>query len=157
MSGDRSSPRFEIVASTRRSWSREQKSAIVAEIGVGDATLSEVARRHGIHTSLLFRWRREFELAVADVEHRAPLPRPALSFVPVTLPPVTLPPVALPPSALPPPTFSPPDLSSPRAPAPPSKAGRIDVVLSGGRTVRVDSDVDTTALLRIVAALEGKS
>ena len=57
MSGDRTTPRFEVIATTRRSWSREQKRAIIAEIDVGGATLSEVARRHGIHTSLLFRWR----------------------------------------------------------------------------------------------------
>jgi hypothetical protein len=32
MSGDRASPRYDVVATTRRSWSREQKKAIVAEI-----------------------------------------------------------------------------------------------------------------------------
>ena len=55
MSGDRTTPRYDVVATTRRSWSPEQKTAIVAEIDVGGATLSEVARRHGIHSSLLFR------------------------------------------------------------------------------------------------------
>ena len=56
MSGNRTTPRFQVIASTRRSWSREQKrAAILGEIGVGEATLSDVARRHGIRTSLLFR------------------------------------------------------------------------------------------------------
>ena len=59
MSGGRTTPRFDVVATTRRRWSREQKRAIVAEIDVGGATLSEVARRHGIHASLLFRWRKD--------------------------------------------------------------------------------------------------
>ena len=59
MSGDRTTPRFEVIASTRRSWSVTQKRAIIGEIGIGEATLSDVARRHGIHTSLLFRWRRD--------------------------------------------------------------------------------------------------
>ena len=59
MSGDRTIPRFDVVATTRRRWSKEQKRAIVAEIDVDGATLSEVARRHGIHASLLFRWRKE--------------------------------------------------------------------------------------------------
>lgn len=149
MSGDRASPRYEVVASTRRSWSRGQKCAIVAEIGIGDATLSSVARRHGIHTSLLFRWRRDLEAEDVANKHRAPPSRPAVSFVPVTLP-VTLP-ATLPPMTLPPP--NPPQ----RAPAPPVKAGMIDVVLSGGRTVRVDANVDTAVLLRIVAALESQS
>ena len=58
MSGDRTTPRFDVVATTRRSWSQSQKRAIVAEIDVGGATLSEVARRHGMHSSLLFRWRK---------------------------------------------------------------------------------------------------
>ena len=53
MSGVETTPRFEVVATTRRSWSWAQKRSIVAEIA-GEATLSQVARRHGIHTSLLF-------------------------------------------------------------------------------------------------------
>ena len=35
MSGDRNSPRFDVVASTRRQFSREQKLAIVAEVESG--------------------------------------------------------------------------------------------------------------------------
>jgi transposase len=46
-------------ARRRRSWSKEQKKAIVTEIDVGGAPLSEVARRHGVHTNVLFRWRRD--------------------------------------------------------------------------------------------------
>ena len=58
MSGDRTTPRYDVVATTRRSWSGAQKKAIIAEIDIGGVTLSEVARRHGIHSSLLFRWRK---------------------------------------------------------------------------------------------------
>lgn len=36
----------------RRSWSREQKTAIVAEIAVGGATLSEMARRHALNVDM---------------------------------------------------------------------------------------------------------
>ena len=139
MSGDRSTPRFEVVASTRRSWSRARKLALVAEIGVGDTTVSEVARRHGIHTSLLFRWRRDLEPAARPEAHgtapaRPAAPRPALGFMPVML--------------------APPKLSPPSAPSPQPKAGVIEIELAGGRIVRVAADVDTTALLRLVAALE---
>ena len=138
MSGDRSTPRFEVVASTRRSWSRARKLALVAEIGVGDATVSEVARRHGIHTSLLVRWRRDLEPAARPEAHgHAPASsasRPALGFLPVMLPP--------------------PMLSPPCAPSPQPKGGVIEIELAGGRIVRVAADVDTTALLRLVAALE---
>jgi transposase len=54
-----------MVASTRRQFSRDQKRTIVAEVERG-ATVSEVPRRHNVHTSLLFRWRREF----ASAHHR---------------------------------------------------------------------------------------
>ena len=142
MSGDRSTPRFDVVATTRRSWSNEQKRAMVAEIGVGDATLSQVARRHGIHTSLLFRWRRDLGTPLAAVTREmpraqsvtppaAPSPRPALSFVPVTLPPPSPPP-------------------APKSP----KTGGIEIVIAGGRTVRVGTDVDTDVLVAIIDALE---
>mgnify|MGYP003337927511 CR=1 FL=1 len=138
MSGDRTTPRFDVVATTRRSWSTEQKKAIVAEVDVGGATLSEVARRHSIHASLLFRWRKALgsvmgpapnEADAADASGSAPL---ALRFVPVALP-ASLPPA--PPSA-------------------PAKSCTIEVVLDGGRTLRVAADVDAAALVRIIEALE---
>ena len=135
MSGDRTSPRYDVVATTRRSWSREQKKAIVAEIDVGGATLSEVARRHGIHSSLLFRWRKTFGLGVgappiaSGVATSAP---PAPRFMPVMLPP---------PSSLEPANV-------------PVRTSTIEVVLAGGRTLRVGADIDMAALLRIVDALE---
>ena len=143
MSGDRATPRFDVVATTRRSWSNEQKRSMVAEIGVGDVTLSQVARRHGAHASLLFRWRRDLGSTLAAVAREAPrvppaatpaalAPRPALSFVPVTLP------------------ASPAPKSAPRS-------GLIEIVIAGGRTVRVGTDVDTAALVRIVVALEAEA
>ena len=130
MSGDRTTPRFEVIASTRRSWSVTQKRAIIGEIGIGEAALSDVARRHGIHTSLLFRWRRDLG---------AEVPATALSFVPVMLrPPAPSAPVAVP-CAIKSAAMEP---------------GIIEIVIAGGRTVRVGSDVDAAALVRIIAALE---
>jgi transposase len=119
MSGDRTSPKFEVIASTRRRWRREQKLAILAEVDAPGGSVSEVARRHALHTSLLFRWRRELS------RRRPSAPAsPAPSFVPVRLPPA------------------------------PARPGTIEVVLVGGRTIRVGADVDMGALLRIVEALE---
>ena len=144
MSGDRTTPRFEVIASTRRSWSVTQKRAIIGEIGIGEATLSDVARRHGIHTSLLFRWRRDLGtevLATASEPHRGmpSAPRPALSFVPVML----TPPAQSAPAAVP---------CAIKSAA--MEPGLIEIVIAGGRTVRVGPDVDAAALLRIIAALE---
>lgn len=128
MSGDRTSQRFDVVASTRRSWSREQKLAIVAEVEAPGASVSQVARRHGVHASLLFRWRRDLKAKPGAPASESPAPPPIQRFVPVMLPP-------------------------PDAPAP-AKPGHIEITIAGGRTVRVGADVDTAALVRIIAALE---
>jgi len=134
MSGDRTTPRFDVVATTRRRWSRVQKRAIVAEIDVDGASLSEVARRHGIHASLLFRWRKElgsvFAAPSGSAEPTAGLATPR--FLPVMLP-------------------------APAVQAPTQESantGAIEIVLGGGRRVRVGADVDTEALTRIIDALE---
>jgi transposase len=131
MSGVRTSARGDVGARRRRSWSTEQKKAIVAEIDVDGATLSEVARRHGVHANVLFRWRRELGSAKGAPPGDAATATavPAMSFVPLTL-------------------------SSPASTLP--RPGTIEIVLDGGRTVRVGSDVDTAALVRIVEALEAR-
>jgi transposase len=127
MPGVRTIPGSAVGARRRRSWSAEQKKAIVAEIDLVGATLSEVARRHGVHANVLFRWRRELGSATGAATATA---APATRFIPVTL-------------------------SSPSMPAStPTTAGTIEIVLAGGRTVRVGADVDTAALVRIVEALE---
>jgi transposase len=127
MSGDRTSPRYEMIASTRRRWRREQKLAILAEVDVPGGSVSEVARRHALHTSLLFRWRRDLAKRT-----RSASASPEPSFLPVRLPP-----------------------SVPALPAP-ARSGTIEVVLAGGRTLRVGADVDVAALVRIVEALEAR-
>ena len=53
--------RVEVVTSVqrRRRWSREEKERLVAATLEADAVVSEVARREGVHSSQLFRWRRQ--------------------------------------------------------------------------------------------------
>ena len=116
MSGVRTSARGDVGARRRRSWSTEQKKAIVAEIDVDGATLSEVSRRHGVHVNVLFRWRRELWSAMGTPPDDAATATaaPATRFVPVTL--------STPASTL-------------------TRPGTIEIVLDGGRTVRVGSDV----------------
>lgn len=48
--------------SNRRSFSEAQKRAMVAETEAPGATVSAVARRHGVVTSMLFRWRTQMGL-----------------------------------------------------------------------------------------------
>jgi transposase len=49
-------------AGRRRSWSVDQKAAIVAQSYDGSASVCDVARRHGLTPSQLFAWRREARL-----------------------------------------------------------------------------------------------
>ena len=136
MSGDGGSRRYDIVAETRRRWSRAEKRAIVAEASAPGVNVSEVARRHGIKPSLLFRWKNQ----VADATEESVEPTNCASdrspsFVPVALPaPAAY--AALPPAA-------------------PRPASTIEIELVTGRRVRVDAMIDTVALRRIIDALEG--
>jgi transposase len=117
-----------MIASPRRRWRREQKLAILAEVDAPGGSVSDVARRHGLHTSLLFRWRRDLAKRT-----RSASASPEQSVLPVRLPPPSVP-------ALP----------------APARPGTIEVMLAGGRTLRVGADVDTAVLVRIVEALEAQ-
>jgi len=66
-------------AGRRRSWSAEEKARIVAESLTPGASVSAVARRHGLMSSQIFRWRR---MNGAAKPVAAP---PALSFAPVVV------------------------------------------------------------------------
>ena len=136
MSGDRTGARFDVVASTRRQFSREQKRAIVAEVERG-STVSEVARRHNVHTSLLFRWRREAAGASSpgSVPPQRPEPK-AAAFLPVR--------VVAPASST----------STEPRPEPPRRSTIIEIELVTGRKLRVGADIDIAMLKRIIAALE---
>lgn len=43
----------------RRRWSEDQKLSVLAEVGVGGATVAEVARRHDLTRQHIYQWRRE--------------------------------------------------------------------------------------------------
>jgi len=61
----------------RRRWSEEAKAAIVAEASRPGASVSFVARRHGLHPNQVFTWRRELRERAA--------PAAAVSFAAVRL------------------------------------------------------------------------
>jgi transposase len=66
--------RFEVLGvERRRRWSREAKAAVVAEASLAGASVSWVARRHGLHPNQVFTWRRELRERAA----------PAVSFAAV--------------------------------------------------------------------------
>jgi len=45
----------------RRRWSEEEKLEILLEIGVGVATVTQVAQRHAITRSQIYGWRRNLK------------------------------------------------------------------------------------------------
>lgn len=68
------------MAGRRRSWSLEQKLAIVSE-AQGCDNLTELARRHDIRTSQLYTWRRELRYALEAAGTKNTIIEP--HFVPV--------------------------------------------------------------------------
>lgn len=61
--------------SPRRRWSEEEKRRIVAESYGGGESATAVARRHGVHASMLFKWRRRYGTPAG----------PGAGFVPVVV------------------------------------------------------------------------
>jgi transposase-like protein len=80
MSGDISKV---FVADTRRRWSPEQKQAILEESKTNP--VSRVAKKHGLSTTLLFRWRKAEGLTGTGIRG-APRRLPANTFIPVAVP-----------------------------------------------------------------------
>lgn len=69
----------------RRRWSDERKLAILAEVGVDGASVSDVARRHDLTRQHLYQWRTSFRQRLSS-------PDQSVAFVPVAS--VTTPAVA---------------------------------------------------------------
>lgn len=123
---------IEVITSVerRRHWSREEKERLVAAALEPGTVVSDVARSAGIHVSQLFRWRKEL------CQISAPSLPP---FVPIEV-------VA----ALP----APDPLETTPASRARKKTSIVTIELGRGRRIRVDSDVDTEALGRILDVVE---
>ncbi|MCK7616162.1 IS66-like element accessory protein TnpA [Roseibium sediminicola] len=138
---------IEVITSVerRRRWSQEDKERLVAACLEPGASVSEVARAAGCHVSQLFRWRKQL-CTISDgrtaTDHGAFAPTSSPEFVPVTISDA---------GSLPVPGQSP-------DPAPPQRARRkpsiVTIELGRGKRVRVDSDIDTETLGRILDLLE---
>src|SRR4051794_29251943 len=138
----RKSTRSEVVevvtrGERRRSWSDEQKCLIVAEATQPGALVTEVARRWGIGTGLIYTWRRQMRAGELGA-----MPVPAFAELTVT-----------PPLAMAEPAAAPPEVP---AEASVHDHGRIEVALPCGATVRVGRDVDEAALRRVLSAVRAR-
>ena|SRR5438874_6150663 len=72
--------RIEVITGVerRRTWSQEEKLAVVVESLADGAVVSEVARRHGISPQQLFGWRAKLRTETAGAREIAPLFAPAI-------------------------------------------------------------------------------
>jgi transposase len=113
----------------RRRWSRDDKMRIIEETLAPGAVVTEIARRHGIATSLVFTWRRRARLAtVASAGPR---------LVPVQ--------VAAAESVQ--------SIQAPAAIPAWKRRGVIEIELGDGKRVSVDENVDADALGRVLDVL----
>ena len=120
----------------RRRFSEADKRRIVEEADRPGASVSDVARRHGIAVRQLFRWKQEL----------APAEKTETTFLPVTI-------TDVPDQSAETPRSSP-------GPAPvivERSAPGIEVELIGGRRVRFERDVDPETVRRLVTLLEGEA
>ena len=118
----------------RRAWTQEQKRDIVGE-SLGPAlTPTEVAQKHGISSGLLYTWRQQILGKPGNL-----LTRSAPGFAQVEMT------TALPQSPM----------RSPDAVSQARPEGLIEIVLPDGVSLRVDAQVNTRALRRVLDALRG--
>jgi len=127
----------------RRRFSVEQKLAVLAEAMAPGANMSEVARRHGLVPTQVYKWRRLAELGVIGMPGASELP----SFVAVEIAQDVRSLPAVVPESKPAAVRDAPRRRQRK------KAGLIEIELAGGRRVRVDRDVDAAALERVLDAL----
>jgi transposase len=113
----------------RRRWSVEQKQSIAAESLAPGASPTEVARRHGVSSGLLYTWRKALLAAQPSIARfaRVEVASSAKSAGPTR--------------------------DAPLLPPPAPAGGMIEIVLPNRTTVRVDAQIDPRALRRVLSVL----
>src|SRR5882724_3615796 len=126
-------PRIEIVADRRRAHSAAFRADVVAEAVAPGARVQDVARRHGICPSLIYRWRRDAGADATDAS--------AVRLFPVRIADASAGTLA--------------SASPASRPAAARRAGSIEIELAGDVRVRVDESVSVAALRRVLSVLRG--
>ena len=124
----------------RRRWSVEQKREIAAESLEPGISPITVARRYGISSGLLYTWRRHLLEGSLGVTRQPAAKFARVEVMAIPADPAPAPPPAARPAAAPSGPMNHPD-------------GMIEIALPGGVSVRVDAQVDSGALRRVLAAL----
>jgi transposase len=125
-----------IETGSRRRWTLDEKQRIVAESFSAPRVVSATARRHALSTSQLFAWRRQARDGTLVAEE-------VPGFMSAVI------------AAATPHAVAAAEMPSPPAddPATRPSGGRMVIVLSGGNRMIVGSDVDATALGRVLDVL----
>lgn len=123
-------PRIEIVSEHRRSHDAAFRAQVLADARHPGVRMRDVARRHGICSSLIYRWRREATGLVGAA--------PPARLVPVRVAPLSP---------------SEPRASDPASVAATPRSDGIEFELPNGVRIRVSGEIGTLALRRVVAAL----
>jgi len=110
----------------RRRWSDEAKLEIVLSVGMGGATLTQVAQRHDVARSQIYGWRRELQKKGLWSADRGAV------FLPVS-------------SGAAAPLVPDPEAAHPVA---------VELRLANGRCLRFDSALEGEALVRLIRAVE---
>ena len=126
----------------RRRWSHEDKTAILREAFAPGAVVADVARRHDVRSQQIYQWRRII-LTERHANVVGDLDQPG--FVPVVVTP-----------SVPCDRASGKALASvaPEAPIQSGAGHPIEIVVVGGRIVRVPASTSCAELKRLVRALE---
>ncbi len=110
----------------RRRWSDDEKLEILLEVGVGGASVTQVAQRHELTRSQIYGWRRDLKKKGLWSPDRGAV------FLPVDCGPH----------------------SEPAQSPAPSRPVLVELRLSNGRCLRFDSCMDGEALTRLIRAVE---
>ena len=124
-------PRIEIVSDRRRAHDRAFRMLVALDAAAPGSRVREVANRHSVCTSLVYRWRRAATAAAAA---------PSLSLVPVR---VVADPCGTTGSVV----------AEPAKAAPAARS--IEIELGGGIRLRVDETISPAALRRVIGVLRG--
>lgn len=119
----------------RRRWPLRDKLRIVAELDEPGASFAEVARRNDVSRGLLWNWQRQVRQGLLRPE------QPTV-FIPVQ--------IAADPRPI---TTGGADAVASSVTRGSRRGGRMEIDLGSGRCIRVDRDVDTDALRRVLAVL----
>jgi transposase len=114
----------------RRRWEDEVKLAIVSAVGIGGATVTQLAQRHEVTRQQIYAWRHELK------RNGLWSPDAGALFLPAGMMPAT-------------------ELTVVEPPAPvPAPVARVELRLAKGRVLRFESNIDEAALSRLIRAVD---